>query len=132
MTPRELDPSFSVLVPAEPVTPAALEQARALGVSEKSLAWIESLASAELMHTSGLDVSLWAPSRLMEMNAAYAIRERIPRGVGVGAAGSHFLVEVDGALYAAGPGALAMEDMTWLAEHIDEFLGSGRGPELTW
>lgn len=118
--------------PGEPVTLEELEQARALGVSEKGLAWIESLADAELMHTSGLDVSLWAPSRLADMNDAYAIRERIPHGVGVGSAGSHFLIEVEGVLYAAGPGALAMEDMTLLAEDIDDFLGSGRGPELTW
>jgi hypothetical protein len=130
-----LHTSFAVVADPEVVSDDEVATLEAHGVSEPARRWIAQLAGAELDHVSGLDLRLWTPARIREMDEAYGISARIPTAVAIGAAGSHFLLELrhpTAGVYAAGPGALAYEELTLLAPSVDDFFGRGIGPELTW
>ena len=122
--------AFHVLARGDAPSAHDIRRAVSLGVSESYVEWIQGGADLELEHTSGLDVRIWAPDGLVEMNAAYDVRNQLGGGVAIGDAFGLFLVERQDGLFAVGAGALDAGELRIVAADLNAMLSAGELGEL--
>lgn len=118
--------AFRVLARGTAPTRGSIRAAMALGASEDYLRAVELGADLELEHESGLDVRIWAPSGVLEMNDVYDIPRQVG-GLAIGDADGLFLVERPDGLYAVGAGALEPDSLRFVASDLSELLSGVLG-----
>lgn len=131
MAPFEIGQRFQVLARGPVPDPDAIADALRLGVSKSYVDVVSDGADLELLHVSGVDVRIWSPDFVVEMNDVCEIQRWLPGCVAVGDAWGLFIVECGAGLMAFGPGALDPEEgrrigpglLALLAGELGELLG---------
>lgn len=122
----DISPRFRLL--ARGAVPATddLLQATRLGTSSYYVEAVQDGADIELEHEAGLDVRIWSPEWVVEMNEIHDVRARVD-GVAVGDADGLFLIERENGLFAVGPGALDPDELRFVAPNLGALLGGSLG-----
>ena len=122
----DLSPYFRVLARGPVPSGDDLLRAAHLGASSYYAEAVRDGADLELEHETGLDVRIWSPEWLVEMNEVHDVRARVD-GIAVGDADGLFLIERANGLFAVGPGALDPDELRFVARDLADFFGGTLG-----
>lgn len=122
-----IDRSFRVLARGPVPTEDAVLLAVELGASSDHQTLVPGGADIELEHESGLDVRIWSPDGLVEMNEAHQVQTRLGSGLAVGDADGRCLVERPDGIFAVGWGATDPSELRLVTPDLNSMLNGELG-----
>lgn len=119
--------NFRVLARGPMPSEGALRLARQMGASLDYQEIVVDGADVELQHDSGIDIRIWSPAGVVEMNKAHDVRSRLGSGLAVGDADGLCLIERADGIFVVGWGAMDPAELQFVAVDLRSMLGGDLG-----
>ena len=128
---------FKVLASRRPATEEEIQAMRDRfgAVPTDYLELAAQATNIEIEHVSGQPIRIWDPQGLLDMDSGYGVRKYMPGAIPVGTdSGGRVIIYADAnegyGLYFVDYGVFDLEEATWIAPSLGDFLMTGQNVEL--